>query len=244
MRSKLLKKASIPITQLKSTLENWARSRFATREIWQKYWSNSYKTYESWMNSEGGLKEKLQEYKESKDRVKIRFFATPHEDDIESLKVLLKKIGWGPTKWSSDNTIFLMKNRPENMRVQVPRFLYHFSRIENTDKILRNGLRPNSSFRDEYIYRDRVYLLTKYDESNIARLAYAVGNYDNPDNDWEVEVVVFEIDSSMFEASYYEDVDSTDAVWTKTPIPSKAIKIKSYMDYEGEFSDNPPAHEE
>lgn len=122
----------------------------------------------------------------------------------------------------------------EDNQIKVPRYLYHVGSIESRRSILKRGIIPSGNYarpsfgrgsggtitkaRSEPVnsYESRVYLSTIEDDILFSELNWA------RDNDGYIE---YRIDTSKFDAIYYEDKDSKNGVYTLSKIPATAISI-------------------
>lgn len=80
----------------------------------------------------------------------VKFYPTPEEDLLvvevklygnqkKSFLELVERCGWYAEK-IEEGAFYLYKKRPEALRVKdLPEKLYHFSKLENKNKILKNG---------------------------------------------------------------------------------------------------------
>jgi hypothetical protein len=96
--------------------------------------------------------------------------------------------------------------------VKVPRFIYHYSEIENIKSILTNGLIPSRGGEDApawhpYSYSPRVFFSVKCPK----------GSY---------SVALFKVDTrKLSDVTFYEDTRWEGGVWTPSKIPPDAIKL-------------------
>ena len=170
-----------------------------------------------------------------------------HSAYVDALDELMRRVGWfvqrdmrdAPPSIGGHGHKFILEPLYGERR-DVPRYVYHFSAVENKDKILRNGLKPRAqSGHGGHNYPARVYLLSTFDEEHVRELAYWIANSGMSPEDFyagrgnEPSIVVFKIDTTKLDkgTKYYDDQDvSRDAVWTYSKIPPQAIVDVVYED--------------
>lgn len=156
-------------------------------------------------------------------------------DLIEYFNEKFEDIGYSVSSISEskDKVIITFSQIRGNKLKVLPKTLYHFSFLENKDKILREGLLPKNSNRAEYLYKNRIFVFDKYNLKKIKSMAVAISNYEAElglrSPHVEVYIVVFGINTSKLEFnSFYkdDDIDGNTAYFTESPIPAEALFIK------------------
>lgn len=246
-------RTSIPTGQLVATLRNRVISKILTKKLWQKeivggQWIDTL-TYQKWIEI------KLHDWKiEARtNRVSITIpkdylseylslniddYYITSDDGGEIAKMLddiIASFGW--ICISVNGNTFILEAEAGN-RLDMPKYLYHFSLLNNKDRILRKGLFPGSR-RDTSSFRfhDKVFVLLNYDIDDIKTLASSMHSENQSPEDMYYNgpilypIVVFKIDTSKLlpGTKIYADADGTynnmKAAWTPTRIPPNALSV-------------------
>lgn len=251
---------SAPVETVEKALQKWAFANVLVEDNksvdhhwqslkdWQAYhWKGAVRT--DW--SKEGLSLDLSHFRSSGSAIlgpkAHRGNLDPDELSEEAAKLyskLLKPLGWFVSSGGWPTASFApMKQKTIDA---VPRYLYHFSWLQNKDKILRKGLIPASSndkrgypkYGDEFRYPERVHVFSTYDLGNIRELALMIQEHDKgiawPEPGTQLApIIVFKIDTHKLKpgTKFYPDHLVKDGLWTYTHIPPQALSI-SYEDKE------------
>jgi hypothetical protein len=150
-----------------------------------------------------------------------------HEGEVYSkfrkmLPELAARYGWQILSRDED-TIILQPQTPVE-QIQVGPELFHATPKNNVSNILKRGLIPKfpRSVGDAALrsYEPRIYL-----SRDLEAHEDMLDNF-SANND-EQEYALLSIDTSLLKpgTKFYLDSESTDSVWTRTPIPAKAISV-------------------
>lgn len=105
----------------------------------------------------------------------------------------------------------------------VPTELYHVTRRENVESILRNGLEPKTSSRPNlHRYRNRIFLATSK-----AGAEKTLENFIRVDGDHDY--VILKIDPTAVTPIFIDQEFKRFGAWTPTPIPPSAISMSQSL---------------
>lgn len=240
---------SVTEEQLKSTIRNFFKKEKYTREAYNRYGktefvypgTNTNQSFEDWQNLKIDpmidTMGKITDRNGDISQIRLRAFPwwdVKDEDTIEKLNSILKRVGYFIEK-INDSSIDIVPNYGNRFsKEEIASKFYHFSPIENKERILRKGLIPSSRENTtHHMYNRRVYLFTTYDLDYFHEMLFAQLSYDaNPENVYygkvkTVPIVVFEINTSKLNkgTKFFDDDAARDAVWTYSWIPPQALKI-------------------
>lgn len=149
---------------------------------------------------------------------------------IDYFNEIVKQGDWHVSRVSKTNklTVIFRKNKGEVVEVTGP--LYHVTYQGAAEEILRNGLEPKESSNNQFLYPERIYLFTKYDENlferfmiekaniNVSPESRLAGKLDTPP--YSI-LKVRDVESYTF----YKDKDIKNSVWTDQKIPTEKISL-------------------
>jgi O-acetyl-ADP-ribose deacetylase (regulator of RNase III) len=179
----------------------------------------------------------------------------PFSEELKAhLETYMPRRGWFLK--TNDESLHLTKMTFETRRgvrvpeVEVPKYLWHTTKIENAKAILKKGLLPKSlsndldngdpAFENRVLvrhYPDRIYLADS--EAAVEKIRDMLWQYHvRGDNDIESihhgnfdasPFVVFRIDTSKLRkgTKFYKDPDFAPGVYTYTPIPPSALDLRA-----------------
>lgn len=125
--------------------------------------------------------------------------------------------------------ITFRENQGEKVEVSFP--LYHVSYFDNKDEILNKGLIPKEGTKTSFLYPERIYLFTEYNEQLFARFMFEKANINvGPEKRRTGSVSkprysIFKVklgDTSSY--NFFKDRDMKNSVYTNSKIPPQSIE--------------------
>lgn len=250
---------SAPSKQVQQTILNYLlKTAYSNREIYKEHPTDPI--LGTWVSYNDWQKLKLKEWKFERRKtpisdieINVRRYSVEEVTKIEGfdsgdakaklvelLAQVIKPLGWFVrridfNRYLSTYTLYL--GPLQYKQLEIKRYLYHFSMIDNKERILRKGLIPKKgSYGTDFMYPARVHLLTKLDMDYIQQLAFTIfthGTFSGPEDEYYSKkeippIVIFKIDTTKLRPNtkFYRDPLVKDGAWTYTHIPPQALSVK------------------
>ena len=142
---------------------------------------------------------------------------------------IVKENGWHVSSVNKRKKLTVVFRKNEGERVKVDDPLYHVTYKEAVDEILQYGLEPKKGTNTSFLYPERIYLFTEYDESLFERFVIEKSNTNvSPQKRMAGGVAkppysILKI-QDINNYTFYKDRDIKNSVWTNESIDADKIE--------------------
>jgi len=142
---------------------------------------------------------------------------------------LVKESGWHVSSVNKRKKLKVVFRKNGGKLVEVDSSLYHVTYKEGVDEILQNGLKPKEGKNTSFLYPERIYLFTEYNESLFERFVIEKSNTNvTPQKRMAGGIAkppysILEIEG-VENYTFYKDRDIKNSVWTNQSIPASKIE--------------------
>ncbi len=142
---------------------------------------------------------------------------------------IVKENGWHVSSVNKRKELKVVFRKNEGERVEVEGPLYHVTYKDAVDKILQNGLKPKEGKNTSFLYPERIYLFTEYNESLFERFVIEKSNTNvSPQKRMAGGIAkppysILKVED-VKDYTFYKDNDIKNSVWTNQSIPDNKIE--------------------